>query len=149
MTPFLDLTGFQDLWDGPPLTTQQQALTGLLLSVASNWIYENGPAGPNLSPTDPAAQLVTYEVVANTLRFQKYGPLKDFSSTTAHRTESGSLDNPATALDFTDRHKVLLGIPVSALPMSSCVPDDFEAPDCAAGWTTGWSVPSTWNYGAP
>ena len=43
MNPFLDLSGFTALWDGPPLTTRQNAIVTLLLNVASQWIYNNGP----------------------------------------------------------------------------------------------------------
>jgi hypothetical protein len=147
VTPFLTLDGFTALWDGAALTSAQQGQITLLLQVASNWIYNNGPFGPNLPATDPTAQLVTYEVVANCLRFARFAPLKEFNNTTAHRAESGTLDDPTTVLDFTDRHKLLLGITLRALPMSSCRPNDFDADDRHAGWPSRGMPVEPWNYG--
>jgi len=141
MNPFLTLTQFQAIWDGPPLTTPQQGIVTLLLQVASNWIYQRRPdlaTGPQ-PPTDPTAQLVTFEVVSNCVRYAKFAPLGSFHRATGHRIEAGTLTNPTTALDFTDRHKVMLGIPLRALPMTSCVCNDFNADDQDQGWPTQWS----------
>lgn len=137
--PFLDLSGFQALWDGPPLTAQQKAIATLLLNVASQWIYNNGPQGPNLSPTDPTAQFVVWDVVSSAVRYQKYSRLASFSRTTGHRMDGGSFTDPMKALEFTDNHKLLLGIPLRALPMSSCQPNDWDAGDQWAGWDTRYS----------
>jgi hypothetical protein len=139
MTPFLDLAGFQALWDGAPLTGFQQAMVQLLVQVASKWIYDNGPSGSLLPSDDPTAQFVTYDVVSNAVRYQRYSKLSNFSRTTAHRMEGGSFANPMTALEFTDTHKQLLGIPLRAVPMASCRPNDFDADDQNQGWPTRWS----------
>ncbi|PQM44672.1 hypothetical protein C1Y40_05168 [Mycobacterium talmoniae] len=138
-TPFLNLAGFTALWDGPPLSAQQQAIVNLLLQVASIWIYNNGPSGPALPATDPTAQFVVYDVVSNAVRYQKYGRLSSFSKTTGHRMEGGAFTDPMKALEFTDNHKQLLGIPLRSVPMTSCVSNDFDANDANQGWPTAWS----------
>lgn len=138
-TPFLDLAGFTALWDGPPLTTQQKAIVTLLLGVASNWIYNNGPQGANLPADDPSAQFVVWDVVSSAVRYQRYSKLASFSRTTGHRMDGGSFSDPMRALEFTNVHKQLLGIPLEALPMTSCCPNDFDADDPDQGWPTWWS----------
>lgn len=139
MNPFLDLAGFQALWDGPPLTLQQQTITTLLLQVASTWIYNNGPQGPSLPQTDPTAQFVVWDVVSSAVRYQRYSKLASFSRTTGHRMDGGSFTDPMKALEFTDNHKLLLGIPLRSVPMTSCRPNDFDAEDQYQGWPTRWS----------
>ena len=136
-TPFLDLAGFTALWDGATLTVQQQAMVTLLLNVASSWIYNQMP---DIDSSNPAAQFVVYDVVSNSVRYQRYGKLSTFSRTTGHRMEAGAFDDPMKALEFTDNHKQLLGIPLRAAPMSSCQPNDFNADDANAGWSTNWSA---------
>lgn len=122
-TPFLTLPAFSALWDGAPLNTPQQQVAALLLEVASNWIYDN-KAG--IGEDDAAAKLVTFEVTANALRYGKYASLKSWSRTTMHKMDSGTLDDPASALDFTDRHKTLLGIPVRSTPSGTFAINDFD-----------------------
>jgi hypothetical protein len=139
MTPFLTLDGFIALFDGPTLTPNQQNIATLLINVASQWIYNNGPQGANLSPTDPTAQFVVYDVVSNAVRYQKYSKLNSFSRMTGHRQESGSFADALKALEFTNVHKQLLQIPLEALPMSSCRPNDFDADDLNQGWPTRFS----------
>lgn len=149
MTPFLNLQAFLELWDGPPLTTQQKAIVTLLLSVASNWIYDNSPQGNTLSSTDPAAQFVVWDVVSSAVRYQKYSKLSNFSKMTGHRSDGGSFADPMNALEFTDNHKLLLGIPLRAVPMSSCQPNDFDADDLDQGWPTRYSnsfVNQGWDF---
>jgi hypothetical protein len=139
VTPFLDLSEFLALWDGPPLTPRQQAISTLLLGVASQWIYNNGPQGNALPVDDPTAQFVVWDVVSSSVRYQKYSRLASFNKGTAHRVDGGTFANPMQALDFTDNHKMMLQIPLSAVPMTSCAPNDFAALDWAQGWPTGWS----------
>lgn len=149
MTPFLTLTGFQALWDGPALTTAQQAIVNLLLNVASQWIYNNGPQGQNLSSTDPTAQFVVWDVVSSAVRYQKYSKLASYSKATGHRIDGGSFTDPMKALEFTDVHKQLLQIPLEALPMAGCPVNDFYAGDLNQGWPTPWSEQAGnqgWDY---
>ena len=140
MNSFLDPDGFQEPWDGPALTSAQENILNLLLQVASNWIYARLPgiAGPVPGPADPTAQLVVFEVVSNVLRYGKYAPLSEYSRTTGHRMEGGSLSSEVQRY-FTDDHKMLLGIPLRALPMTSCSRNDFDAADPDQGWPTRWS----------
>jgi hypothetical protein len=149
MTPFLTLGGFTDLFDGPPLTASQQNIVTLLLNVASQWIYNNGPQGANLPSDDPTAQFVVFDVVSTAVRFQKYSKLKNYNRMTAHRAEGGSFDDPMRALEFTDTHKQLLQIPLRAIPLTSCRPNDFMADDFNQGWETPWSASfgdQGWDY---
>jgi hypothetical protein len=139
MTPFLDLEGFNLLWDGPPLTDQQQAIVTLALKVTSNWIYQNGPQGNNLPVTDPAAQFVVWDVVSSAVRFQKYSKLNNFSRAVGHRVEGGGFADVMKALEFTNVHKQLLQIPLEALPLAGCPANDFFADDLMQGWPTRWS----------
>lgn len=150
MTPFLDLPGFTALWDGAPLTAQQQTIVNMLLQVASGWIYANGPQGTALSPEDPTAQFVVWDVVSSAVRYQRYSKLASYSRTTGHRMDGGSFTDPMRALEFTDNHKLLLGIPLRALPMGNFPRDDFYADDRNAGWPTRWSAQmgGGWDYWA-
>ena len=140
MNPFLDLAGFQGLWDGPALTSQQEGIVTLLLGVASNWIYARKPgiAGPLPGPADPTAQLVVFEVVSNLIRYGKYAPLSSYHRATGHRIDAGTLSAEVQRY-FTDDHKMLLGIPLRSPPMTSCRPNDFDAADRDQGWPTEWS----------
>lgn len=144
---FLTLSQFTAMWDGAPLTIQQQTMVTLLLQVASGWVLAQSPGRPL---SDPAAQFVVYDVVSNAARYQKYGKLAHFSKTTGHRTDAGGFDSPMKALEFTDTHKQLLGLPLSAVPMTSCTYGDFAAPDDMQGWPTGWSQGNDyaegWNF---
>jgi hypothetical protein len=139
VTPFLTLAAFTAMWDGAPLTTQQNAITTLALQVTSFWIYRNGPQGSNLPADNPSAQFVVWDVVSNAVRYQKFSKLSSYSKITAHRQDAGTFADVMKALEFTDVHKQLLDIPLEALPMSSCRPNDFDAPDQDQGWPTRWS----------
>ncbi|MBO0882800.1 MAG: hypothetical protein J2P17_21195, partial [Mycobacterium sp.] len=113
--------------------------------------YNNGPQGSALPADDPTAQFVVWDVVSSSVRYGKYSRMRTFSRTTGHRMESGQFDDPMKALDFTDNHKMLLGIPLEAVPMSSCRPNDFDADDMAEGWPTRWSDQAGnqgWDYWA-
>lgn len=132
------------MWDGPALTSQQQAQLNLLLQVASNWIYARKPG---IDPADPAAQLVLFGVISNFLRYSKYSPLSNYHKAVGHRIEAGTLAADVTRF-FTDDDKVLLGIALKSPPMTSCAPDDFEASDSAQGWPTCWSGTDS-SYGWP
>lgn len=136
MNPFLTPPAFQAMWDGPALTPAQTNIANLLLQVASNWIYQRVPG---ISPTDPTAQMVVFEVVSTAIRYGKYQSLKSFHRGTGHRTDSGELNDPASMLDFTDRHKAWLGIPLESTPMGQFFGNDFDAPDDNAGWPNPWS----------
>lgn len=138
-TPFLNLETFTKLWDGAPLTPQQNAIVELALKVASHWIYRNGPLRFHLPADDPSAQWVVFDVVSSAVRYQKFSKLSSYSKITAHRQDGGTFADVMKALEFTDTHKQLLQIPLMAFPLSSCRPNDFDASDIDAGWPTRWS----------
>jgi hypothetical protein len=121
--PILGIAAFQALWDGAPLNPAQAQVATLLLQVASNWIVAQKPG---IGPDDPAAKLVAYEVTANALRYGKYASLKSWSRSTLHKMDSGTLDDPSSALDFTDRHRSLLGLSLRSVPIGSFAVNDFD-----------------------
>lgn len=133
--PFLTLQGFIQRWDGPPLTPAQQAQVGDLLQVAADWIYARVPS--TIAPDDPRAVRVTYEVVADAIRFGKYSRLASFHNATGHRISAGTLENPVSGLDFTDSHKQLLGIPLRGTPTGTFRCNDF-IDSTPSGWPTRW-----------
>jgi hypothetical protein len=135
--PFLNIATFQTLWDGAPLNDAQQKVAALLLTVASNWIYGQKPG---IGSTDTAAQLVVFEVVSNSLRYGKYAPLKEWSRTTMHKMDSGTLADPESALDFTDRHKTLLGISPRSAPLASFAINDFDDQNYGNPATGRWPL---------
>jgi hypothetical protein len=139
LPPFLTLTTFTNMWDGPPLTPVQNNIVTLALQVASNWIYRNGPLGANLPPSNPEAQFVVWDVVSSAVRYQKFSKLSSWSKMTAHRSDAGTFADIMRALEFSDVHKQLLQIPLVAVPLSSCRPNDFDADDLNQGWPTRFS----------
>lgn len=134
MDPFLDLAAFQGLWDGPPLTAQQKNIVTLLLGVASKWIYNHSPG---IAQDDASAKFVVYDVVSTAVRYQKYSKLSTFNKVTGHRVDGGTFTDPMKALEFTDTHKQLLGIPLTATAVSQFFDDDFADPT-RSGWQTSW-----------
>jgi hypothetical protein len=139
LPPFLTLTTFTNMWDGPPLTAVQNNIVTLALQVASNWIYRNGPLRLHLPPSSPEAQFVVWDVVSSAVRYQKFSKLSSWSKMTAHRSDAGTFADIMRALEFSDVHKQLLQIPLEAVPLSSCRPNDFDAEDINQGWPTRWS----------
>jgi hypothetical protein len=79
LPPFLTLTTFTEMWDGPPLTAVQNNIVTLALQVASNWIYRNGPLRLHLPPSSPEAQFVVWDVVSSAVRYQKFSKLSSWS----------------------------------------------------------------------
>lgn len=142
MAAFLDLDGFITLWDGPPLNAAQQELVPTLLTVAANWILARASTLPL---SDPGGQLVSFEVTATALRYGKYAALSSFHRATGHRIDAGTLANPETALDFTDRHKQILGIALRSAPIGQFYDNDFSDPTFS-GWPTS-SCGNPPNYG--
>jgi hypothetical protein len=142
VAPFLSLPDFQGLWDGAPLTARQKTIATLMLTVASNWIYRNGPKGFDLPATDADARFVVWDVVSSAIRYQKYSRMSSFNRTTAHRIDSGTFADVMKALDFTDNHKMHLGIPLAAEPLVSCEPDDFGTHGLGPGPVS--FMPSHW-----
>ena len=119
-TPFISLADFVVAFRA--LKPAEQQLAEWLLEVASDWIRQHNPSIPEGSV---AAKLVVTEVVSNALRYNKYGPLSSFSEQTSHSVMSGTFADAAKLLDFTDRHRELLGIPVYSAPQYSFPANDY------------------------
>lgn len=119
--PFITVEDFEASFR--PLKTSEQQVAEWLLETASDWIREHKPSTPDGSV---AAKLVVTEVVSTALRYNKYGPLTSFTEQTSHATMSGTFAGEAgNMLDFTDRHRKLLGIPVVAAPQYSFPANDY------------------------
>jgi hypothetical protein len=119
--PFLQVNEFTPMFR--PLSAAEALVAELLLQVASNWIRDP-QRRPYIADDDPAARLVVFEVVRDSLLYGKYRRFSTFTNTTGHRTEEGAWAADALAsLDFTDRHRVMLGISVRAAPV-------FNFPKC-------------------
>lgn len=123
--PFLDVSDFETQF-GRILSDADSPVAERLLEVVSDWI--RAKVVPRvLADDDPAAQQVVFEVVRDAIAYGALERFKSFSNTTAHRTESGELDEAFKAFDdyLTDRHKRLLGIPLRAAPRGHFVACDY------------------------
>lgn len=109
--PFITVEDFAAAFR--PLKSSEQDLAEWMIKVASDWIWAHKPT---IDPTSVAAKVVVIEVVSQALRFGKYGPLRTFQEETSHSTVSGTFADADRFLDFTDRHRELLGIPVRSAP---------------------------------
>ena len=118
--PFVDVDEFAESFRA--LKTAEQQPADWLLQVASDWIREHKPG---ISDDSVAAKLVVVEVVSNALRYNKYQPLRSFTEETANSSMSGVFMAEAKVLDFTDRHREMLGIPIVARPVWSFKPADY------------------------
>lgn len=118
--PFVDVDEFSETFR--TLKPSEQQLTEWLLQIASDWIRQHKQG---VTDDDVAAKLVVTEVVSNALRYNKYGPLSSFTEQTSHSTMSGTFTDAAKILDFTDRHREILGIPIQSPPQYSFTPNDY------------------------
>ena len=119
-TPFIVVDDLTESFRTLKATEQQVA--EWLIQVASDWIWQRKP---DISASSAAAKLVVTEVVTNALRFGKYGPLRSFTEQTSHSVMSGTFTDAANNLDFTDRHREMLGIPIKAGPVYSFPVADY------------------------
>lgn len=118
--PFISVVDFAAAFR--PLKSSETQLTEWLIQVASDWIRNYKPT---ISDGSVAAKLVVVEVVSNALRYNKYGPLSSFTEQTSHSMLSGTFTDAAKLLDFTDRHREMLGIPIQAPPQYSFPVRDY------------------------
>lgn len=119
-TPFITV---EDLVESfRPLKAHEQQVAEWFIQVASDWIWQRKPT---IERNSVAAKLVVTEVVSNALRFAKYGPLRSFNEQTSHSVMSGTFTDAANNLDFTDRHREMLGIPVRSAPQYSFKAFDY------------------------
>jgi hypothetical protein len=110
--PFLDIGAFETQF-GRDLSDAETPVATRLLQVVSDWIRDNKP---DALDDDPAAQLVTFEVTRDALRYGDFGPLISFSNTVGPRAKSGTFDRGSIEKFITDRHRRILGISVLAGP---------------------------------
>ena len=114
MEPFLSVARFTAMFR--PLSSEEAKLAAPLLDVVSEWIRANKPG---ISPDDPAAIVVCFQVLRTALTHGKYAGLASFTETVAHRTRSGAFDTrTAEAIGrlITDSHRLLLGIALVGEP---------------------------------
>lgn len=110
-TPFISVSDFAASFR--PLKTSESQIAEWLIQVASDWIRDHKPG---IADGSIPAKLVVVEVVSTALRYHKYGPLQSFTEQTSHSTMSGTFTDAAKLLDFTDRHRELLGINIYSPP---------------------------------
>lgn len=120
MTPFISLSDFEDSFR--VLKASETQVAEWLIQVASDWIREHKPG---IADGSVAAKLVVVEVVSTALRYTKYGPLSSFTEQTSHSTLSGTFTEAAKLLDFTDRHREMLGIPLNSPPQYQFTAFDY------------------------
>lgn len=119
-TPFIDVDDFAAAFRA--LKPAEEQLAEWLLEVASDWIRQHKP---DISTNSVPARLVVTEVVSNALRYNKYQPLSSFTEQTSHSTLSGTFSDAAQILDFTDRHRDMLGIPIKSPPQYLFPANDY------------------------
>ncbi|MFD7046331.1 hypothetical protein [Rhodococcus jostii] len=108
MVAFAEPADIVSVWR--PLSAQETANATLLLTAAAQWIRDNAP---NVANDDPAAKYVSIDVVKSALLAGPFTGHASYSKTIGPWSKSGTLINPAGALQFTDVHKELLGISVT------------------------------------
>lgn len=118
MTPFLDAAAFATML-GRSLTAAESAQATPLLQVVAEWIRDHKPGidGDESAPTDPAAIVVSFEVVRDALSSGDFGPFTSFTKGMGPRTRSATIDRDAFVSRFiTGRHRLMLGLAAKAAP---------------------------------
>src|SRR5262245_31152627 len=116
---FLTISEFSLMFPRKPLTDEETTLAAFLLQAAAVWIRNAiADAGkPALADDDPMAKLVTFEVVRDALALP--GDLLghiSYQRMTDDRSEGGTLAQAAGLLDFTEKHRRMLGLSATASP---------------------------------
>lgn len=119
-TPFISVDDFEDSFRS--LKPSETQVAEWLIQVASDWIREHKP---DIADDSVPAKLVVVEVVSAALRFGKYAPFTSFSEQTSHSTLSGTFSEASKWLEFTDRHRDMLGIPIYSGPQYSFPAYDY------------------------
>lgn len=122
-TPFLTVEQFQAMF-ARALSAQEMTLAALLCQAAANWIRHPSRL-PGLPPSNTEAKLVTFDVVSAALaRPAEYVGFSSVTRTTDDRTTGYTLESAAQLLEFTDRHRDLLGLSTAAAPTITVDPVD-------------------------
>lgn len=106
--PFLNAAAFTSMFR--PLSDAETLLVTPLLQVVSDWIRARLP---DISASDPAAIVVTFEVTREALSYGKYGGLSSFDEETSHSKFSGTIQLREIERFITSRHRQMLGLVVS------------------------------------
>lgn len=122
-TPFLSVDDFTGMFPRS-LLAPERVLAGLLVQAAANWI-RNPSRLPDLPLGSVEAKLVTYDVVAAVFRRPgEYAGFSQVTRTTDDRTMGYTLEAAAELLNFTDKHREMLGLSVAAQPRIEVDPVD-------------------------
>lgn len=132
VTPFLSLTNFVGMFR--PLSAAESVLADKVLKAVAVWIRDPSRR-PDIAADDPMAELVSFEVTRDSLpgvagNGMSLGGLTSYSVATDSRSEAGTIAELAGLLDFTDRHKELLGLATTATPTYGGMDGSF---DCRFG----------------
>lgn len=118
--PFADAGVIGSMWR--PLSQAESEYAADLAEVVSAWIRSRRPG---IADDDPAARVVTVEVVREALTAGARSGLSSWSTTVAHRSESGTADPAAVDRLITRRHRIMLGLAVTAGPAWSFKAADY------------------------
>lgn len=113
MDPFLDAAAFAVMLASETLTSGEFELATPLLQVVSDWIRDKKP---DIADDDPAAIVVSFEVVRDALSSGKFGPFTSFTKGMGPRTRSATIDREALSKFVTRRHRLMLGLGATAAP---------------------------------
>lgn len=110
--PFMDINEFAAEFQGA-LSPGERTTATRLLQVASDRVRD---LAPNAREGD--AKQVVFEIVRDAAMYGHLRPLSSFQNITSRRTEAGTFDEMAKAVDdlLTRRHRVILGLTGTAAP---------------------------------
>lgn len=119
VTPYLQTTDFVSMFR--PLSTQETALATLLLRAAALVIRREfdkaGMTPPSVGTDDDMARLVSFELARDAMpAVEEMAGRTQYTIQTDDRIESGTIAAAADLVEFTDHHRLLLGLPVGARP---------------------------------
>lgn len=107
---FLDAEAFSEML-GRDLSDAETLQVTPLLEVISTWITDRLP---HITDSDPAAIVVSFEVVREALLYGKYRGLSTFDEETSHSKSAGTIRLSEIERFITSRHRQMLGLVVSA-----------------------------------
>ncbi len=119
--PFLIIDAFEAEYQGT-LTAGETTTASRLLQVVSDYIRSLKP-----DVNTDAAKQVCFEIVRDAANYGDLAVLSDFQNTTSRRTEAGTFDQAMKIVNdyLSDRHRLLLGIPLLAAPVTSFAKFDY------------------------
>jgi hypothetical protein len=122
VAPFLDAAAFVVMLAPETLTSGEYELATPLLQVVSDWIRDKKPG---IADDDPAAIVVSFEVVRDALLSGKFGPFTSFAKTMGPRSRSATIDREALSKFVTGRHRLMLGLGAKAAPRGNFLKCDY------------------------